>query len=66
MRDITIDYDAAESITISTISNHQKFLAAELDACKEEKLYLHPDDVIRNERLIEAMDFLLKNYFGCR
>jgi len=66
MRDITIDYDAAESITISTISNHQKFLAAELEASKEEKLYLHPDDVIRNERLIEAMDFLLKNYFGCR
>jgi hypothetical protein len=70
-REITISGEAADAITVDNLSNYRDYLKYELTEWNKSPksdanpngFWLHPEDVVINMRMIEAMDLILK-YFG--
>jgi hypothetical protein len=68
---ITLDSDAADSITVLNLKEYRSYLKKELTEWKKnprtdtnpDGYYLHPEDVEINTRLVEAMNTVIK-YFG--
>lgn len=61
MKQLTIDGDTADRITVLTLKDYAKYLKKELKQFKKGE-YLHPEDVAGNIRRIEAIEFILKDF----
>lgn len=58
---LEIDFDTADRITVITLKEQRKYLKKELkDFNKGE--YLHPEDVVNNTRVIQALDVVIKHF----
>jgi hypothetical protein len=60
---LEIDYETADRITLLCLKDQRTYLQIELDAYDEGK-WLHPEDVVRNQQLIKAIDVLIDYYGG--
>ena len=63
MAKLEIDIETAERIALVSLKDHQKYLRKELKDHKK-GAYLHPEDVVYNTRLLEALDLIVKYYGG--
>lgn len=60
---LEIDYETAERIALIILKDHRKYLKKELKAHKRGS-WLHPEDVVYNTKLVEALDVVIKYYGG--
>ena len=60
---LTIDFDTADRITLLNLQDQLKYLRKELEDYKEGK-WLHPEDVVNNAKIIEALELLIPYYGG--
>ena len=60
---LEIDVETADRITVLTLKEQRRYLKKELADFKKGG-YLHPEDVVNNTRLVEAMDMIIKYYGG--
>jgi hypothetical protein len=64
MKQLTIPYDVAEGITLSTLQDHYDYLIEELKNHKENGAYMHPDDVRKSEEeYIPSLKIVIR-FFG--
>jgi hypothetical protein len=60
-----ISYECADSITLANLTQARDYHKAELRKLKKDPTYwIHPDDQVMYRKLIDAMDYLIKNYYG--
>jgi hypothetical protein len=59
----TVPADVADNITKVVLKEHRDYLKKELKQHKKGE-WMHPEDVVLNKQLIDAMEFLLKRYFN--
>jgi hypothetical protein len=62
-KQITLDGEAADRITVLNLQECRGYLKKEIKNFKKGE-YLHPEDVAGNIKLIEAMDLVIKYYGG--
>ena len=60
---LSIDFDTADRITLLVLKDQLKYLRKELEDYKEGK-WLHPEDVVNNAKIIEALELLIPYYGG--
>ena len=60
---LEIDFETADRIVLIALKDQRKYLKKELSDYKKGQ-YLHPEDVVGNQKLIEAMDLIIKYYGG--
>lgn len=60
---LEIDIETAERICLLSLKDHKKYLKKELKDHKK-GFYLHPEDVVYNQKLIEALDVIIHYYGG--
>jgi hypothetical protein len=60
---LEIDFDTADRITLITLKDQRKYLKKELADFKKGE-YLHPEDVVNNTRLVQALDLVIDYYGG--
>jgi len=60
---LEIDYETADRITLLCLKDQRLYLQTELDAYDEGK-WLHPEDVVNNQKLIKALDAIISYYGG--
>jgi len=60
---LEIDFETADRITLLTLKEQRKYLKKELAAFKKGE-YLHPEDVVNNTRMVQALDTVIKYYGG--
>jgi hypothetical protein len=60
---LEIDFETADRIVLLALKEQRKYLKKELTQFKKGE-YLHPDDVVNNTRLVQAMDLVIKYYGG--
>ena len=58
---LEIDFETADRITVLTLKEQRKYLKKELADFKKGG-YLHPEDVVNNTRLVQALDDVIKYY----
>ena len=61
MKQLTIDSETADRITVLTLKDYAKHLRKELKQFKKGE-YLHPEDVAGNIKRIEAIELLLHDF----
>ena len=61
MKQVAIDGDTADRITVLTLKDYAKYLRKEIKQFKKGE-YLHPEDVAGNIKRIEAIEFILKDF----
>lgn len=61
-RKFEIDYETAERICLLSLKDHQAYIKNELKDHKKGG-YMHPEDVVYNTQLLEALNTVVK-YFG--
>ncbi len=61
MKQLAIDGDTADRITVLTLKDYAKYLRKELKQFKKGQ-YLHPEDVAGNIKRIEAIELILKDF----
>lgn len=67
---ITLDGDTADRITLLTLKEYRAYLKKELAEWKKNPktdanpggVWLHPEDVVINTRVIEALTTVIKQY----
>jgi hypothetical protein len=59
--DLTIDKETADKITVLNLNDYKDYLKKELRGFKKGE-WLHPEDVEHNTKMIEAIDFVLRDY----
>jgi hypothetical protein len=60
---LEIDFETADRITVISLKDQRQYLKKELAKFKKGE-WLHPEDVVNNTRLIQAMDLIIKYYGG--
>lgn len=60
---LEIDFETADRITVISLKDQRRYLKKELADYKK-GAWLHPEDVVKNQKLIEAMDVIIKYYGG--
>jgi hypothetical protein len=60
---LEIDFETADRIVLLALKEQRKYLKKELAQFKKGE-YLHPEDVVNNTRLVQAMDLVIKYYGG--
>ena len=60
---LEIDVDTADRIAVLVLKEHRKYLKKELADFKKGN-YLHPEDVVNNTRLVQALDLVIDYYGG--
>jgi len=68
---MTIPWEVADQITLASLKNHRDYLKSELKKWRKnpktdtnpDGYWLHPDDVVNNEHLINHMNVII-NYYG--
>ena len=58
---LEIDFETADRIALLTMKEQRKYLKKELADFKKGE-YLHPEDVVNNTRVIQALDLVIKHY----
>ena len=58
---LEIDFETADQITVLTLKEQRRYLKKELADFKKGG-YLHPEDVVNNTRLVQALDDVIKYY----
>lgn len=61
-RQINIDGEIADGITVLNLKEHRDYLAKELEGY-ENGQWLHPDDVVMSKQTVSAIGAVLE-YFG--
>ena len=62
-RQIVLDGEAADSITVCNLQDYRDYLKQELEDFKEGK-WLHSEDVAGNIKRIEALNLVIKDFGG--
>jgi len=60
LKNMTIDWDSADRITVLTLTEYRQRMQDHLD--RVDGQYLHPDDEVHNRAMIQAIDFVLKDF----
>jgi hypothetical protein len=60
---LEIDFETADRIALLTMKEQRRYLKKELADFKKGE-YLHPEDVVNNTRVIQALDVIIKHYGG--
>jgi hypothetical protein len=60
---LEIDSETADRITVIALKDQRKYLKKELKRFEKGE-YLHPEDVVNNTRMIQALDLVIKYYGG--
>lgn len=60
---LEIDFETADRITVICLKEQRKYLKKELKRFEKGE-YLHPEDVVNNTRMIQALDQVIKYYGG--
>lgn len=60
---LEIDFETADRITVLTLKEQRKYLKKELAQFKKGE-YLHPEDVVNNTRVVQALDVVIKHFGG--
>jgi hypothetical protein len=60
---LEIDFETADRITVISLKDQRKYLKKELKRFEKGE-YLHPEDVVNNTRMIQALDLVIKHYGG--
>jgi hypothetical protein len=60
LKNMTIDWDSADRITVLTLTEYRQRMQDHLDQVDGQ--YLHPDDEVHNRAMIQAIDFVLKDF----
>lgn len=68
---MTIPWEVADQITLASLKNHRDYLKSELKQWRKnpktdtnpDGYWLHPEDVVNNEHLINHMNVII-NYYG--
>ena len=60
---LEIDFETADRITLITLKEQRGYLKKELKRFEKGE-WLHPEDVVNNTRLVQAMDLVIKYYGG--
>lgn len=60
---LELDFETADRITLLSLKDQRQYLQKELKDFKKGE-YLHPEDVVNNTRLIQALDLIIKYYGG--
>lgn len=62
-KDLTIPFEVADGIALAVMKEQRKYLQSEINNHYKKGKWLHPDDIVNNMNLIEALDRIIK-YFG--
>lgn len=62
-RKFEIDIETADRITLLILKDQQEYLKKELKRHRKGE-WMHPEDVVYNTRLLEALDTVIKYYGG--
>jgi hypothetical protein len=60
---VEIDSETADRIALITLKEQRQYLKKELRDFKK-GAYLHPEDVVNNTRLVQALDLVIDYYGG--
>ena len=60
---LEIDYETADRITLITLKDNRKCLKKELKDYGK-GAWMHPEDVVYNTKLVEALDVVIHYYGG--
>ena len=60
---LEIDFETADRITLITLKEQRRYLKKELADFKKGK-WLHPEDVVNNTRVVQALDVVIKHFGG--
>ena len=60
---LEIDLETADRITVLSLKENRRYLKKELADWKKGE-YLHDEDVVGNQKMIAAMDLIIKYYGG--
>ena len=60
---LEIDFETADRITVITLKEQRRYLKKELAQFKKGQ-YLHPEDVVNNTRVVQALDIVIKHFGG--
>lgn len=60
---LEIDFETADRITLITLKEQRGYLKKELKKFEKGE-WLHPEDVVNNTRMIQALDQVIKYYGG--
>jgi len=60
---LEIDFETADRIAVITLKEQRKYLKKELADFKKGE-YLHPEDVVNNTRVVQALDVVIKHFGG--
>ena len=58
-----INFEVADRVTLLNLINTRDYLQSELSSVEDSK-WLHHDDVVKNKKLIEMFDEIIKYYGG--
>ena len=61
---IVIPYEVADGIILAGLIDQRAYLTEELRANEEELSWLHPEDIVRNKKLIKAFTKIIHYYGG--
>ena len=70
MKQLSIPYEVADGITLATLVDYRKYLKGELKKWRKNPKtdtnpdgnWLHPEDVVINTQVIEALNTVIKQY----
>ena len=60
---LEIDFETADRIAVIVLKEQRQYLKKELKDFKK-GAWLHPEDVVNNTRVIEALDTVIKHFGG--
>lgn len=60
---LELDFETADRITLLSLKEQRKYLKKELVDFKKGK-WLHPEDVVNNTRVVQALDLVIKHFGG--
>ncbi len=61
---LMIDWEAADRITVLTLKNYRDNLQDHLNGGANGSRWLHPEDETHNRAMIQAINFVLKDFGG--
>ena len=59
-----IDWEAADRITVLTLKNYRDNLQDHLNGGADGSRWLHPEDETHNRAMIQAINFVIKDFGG--
>lgn len=59
---VLIDYETADRICLCSLREYRDTLQQQLQSHRENGTWMHADDVVHNEKMIEALTFVMKDF----